>query len=243
MGASTSSYENLNQSLTEVMTSVISRQTANVSSSSVQSNKISGLVVSGNMGAIDQSNVSNINLKMLVSLTTSGDIQSKLIAAVTQKIKENSSPIGYANSQSKISNIVSNVINTNMNSTNINELSANVSQSNEISDVVVLKTGVIDAINQSNASTIVQELTSTMATQITQEIEADTELSNDLELVKSNVLTDLVTNPWAWVSFIFVVIVILIAVGIKLSMRSGEAVTNDATASNKPVTGGYYDYF
>jgi hypothetical protein len=166
MGGSASKTETLTSVMNKTAIEVMIKNSSEVSTSSVQENKIVMANISGSkISGIKQINSAKINTKALSSSTSDGKLQSEMAAALTETIKQESPAIGFSSDKIISKSEIENIVNSELNMESLNKITSSVEQNNEVL-YTGIDTSTIKNIQQKNEAKQIAELVNKMNNKI-----------------------------------------------------------------------------
>src|SRR6185436_17075139 len=175
MGANQSSQEILNNTLNAISMNIMTKNSTAMSGTSVQSNT---LVISGvkdtSIKDFVQSNSSKINVQALMTSVNSGNLQADLFQQLSAAVEQHIPALAVSSdTHQKVTNAVTNAIDSNITTENFANISAHVSQTNTAIFTMVDKS-TFDTITQKNEATLILELANKTTSDIIQNIKSTT---------------------------------------------------------------------
>jgi hypothetical protein len=259
MGAQNSKTEVLKEVLNNVSIDVINRNSSNATGYIDQKNELEIIGNSGgNISGINQINSSIINVSAISESVANGDLQSDLIANITERISQEAPAIGYSANKTEVKSVVSNVINSNITNESIQNITSTIMQSNQIK--IIANTGTdIRYIIQANEAELILELINTTNSEIISKLQTTGALEGDLTqttksfldfglaigfifaglgflfLVGGKQVTTVATNPAFLIALVVIIIIILIAIA-----SSGDDSKDDDSDDDSNFTSNFF---
>ena len=192
MGASQSSSDILQESLTQVSLDVMNSISSSMSSSITQSNELTiDGTIAGNASNNVQSNTASINMQAIIQSAQSGQLQNDLVTKLAQEVKQKSSTLGYSASDVKVKNTIQNIVSNKITNETISKLDANIKQSNRITVTTSGLVGGNLASNiQKNKADTIMTFMSGMSSDIISQLKASNAISGLTTQVTSNPISD-----------------------------------------------------
>ncbi len=216
MGGSESKSVQITRIINETTTNVMAEMSTSVKSATQQSNDLTIKGIRGSsISNITQQNEAKIDISVVESASISGELQSKLSAALKLELEKKASTIGYSASESLTETDIQNIVNTNITSKTVKDVFSGINQSNKlvIEDVVDSQ---VEDISQTNIGKAISKLTS----EVDAEIQASLGIEADVEIkdtqTSSNPYTDTVNALSAALSGsggMMILFLVLIALG------------------------------
>ncbi len=216
MGGSESKSVQITRIINETTTNVMNELSNSAESAIKQSNEINITGLRGtNVSNLTQQNEASIDISIVAKSATTGELQSKLAAALSLELEKKASTIGYSASESLTDTDIQNIINTNITSTTVNKVFSGIDQTNKMT--------IGDAwfsnashISQTNIGQAISKLMSDVDAKIQASlgIEADVEIKDTQ--MSSNPYTDTVNALSAALSGaggMMILFLVLIALG------------------------------
>lgn len=193
MGASQSSSDILQESLTQVSLAVMNSVSSSMTSSITQSNELTiDGTIGGDVSNNTQSNTASINMQAVIQSSQSGQLQTELLNKLSQEVKQKSSTLGYSASDVKVKNVIKNVIENKITNESLTKLSADINQSNKI---IVTSSGLVGGSLtnnlQSNKAETIITFMSGVSTDIVSQLKATNAISGSATQVTSNPISDI----------------------------------------------------
>ena len=211
----------VNDTVSEAIVNSIVR-TGNKSQSSVsQTNTItlSGKITGGD--GIVQSNIANINLSSVVNAAQMGTLQSDIVNDVMTNLKTDKKTLfgGGSSDETRITNIVRNVVNSNITAENMSELQSKVKQGNIIQSTQDFEGKDMGKIEQYNVADLIvkmanntsQEIANALNTSFTSKYSSEDKSKDLLNNATDNIgelgksVLDLFGNPMFIIGIIIVI--------------------------------------
>lgn len=181
MGASQTKADILNQVLNETSIEVLNK---NSTASSGYINQSNDLLIAGNTGGsvsgITQANSAVINVSALQSSVASGNLQSALTAALSSKVAQEGTALGYSASDSKVTNIIQNKVKAAITNENLMTIKNEIQQSNTMKILANTNTDTTMLVQKNEAEMIVK-LVATMNSDIVSELQTSGTVATDLQ--------------------------------------------------------------
>ncbi len=190
MGGGSSKVEIMRKIINETSMKVMVKNSLSTISTTVQNNDIT---IAGNVGGtisdIEQSNKSRISVTALIDSSVSGKLQSDLIAAISESVKQKLPSIGRADLSTKVDSYVRSSVEATITQEALTDIKNQVAQSNSIKILGNDKTSVY-YITQSNESKKVVDLVSKLSSDIIARAQTKAELSTNVEQTQAPVIGD-----------------------------------------------------
>lgn len=179
MGANSSKQEILNETLNEVMINVMTNNSTAISGSVEQINDIS-IVGSNNVSysGFKQLNTSNINVSALAQSKNNSTLQADLISKLSSKVEQVTPLISIgSDSDQRVKNSIKNAITSNITTNNLQNISAQIKQTNRITNIGDSNVSVTNT-SQVSEATLVMKLVNDTTSQIVAAVKAESTLDS-----------------------------------------------------------------
>jgi hypothetical protein len=132
--------------------------------------------------------LSNIDVSAVATAASSGVLQSKLTADITNTLTQQSSGFIYSSNESDVKNIVKNIINTNITTNSVNTAFAGITQSNLMELGNVTDGAIVTDLNQTNIAKAISSLMSKTTSDLQVQLNLTTDITNDTDQKWNNIL-------------------------------------------------------
>lgn len=181
MGGNLSKQTVDNKVLNKIMIEVMTKNSNTISGSIDQTNNME---IVGNtdkvvIHGVEQINSSKINVSALAQSTANNTLQADLISKLSSKVEQANPLIAVgSDTYQTISSAITNAINSNITTENMQNIAAQVKGLNTIK--VIANAGVdVSAVIQKNESSLILELVNKTSSEIVTAVSAKTEVSTD----------------------------------------------------------------
>lgn len=227
MGAGGSNTNQYVQDVTNIVLNVLQKNTANMDAYTNASNSVN---ITGNVTGVkigSQSIVSSMDLTMLLRTDVSASTQNELIDKIVAKTKADTTVAGVTVSNTNVTQIVEKSVANNFRQETIQKL-ANVSI---LANTVNINGNVsnVDVAAANIKIDTVMKFASDIANNIVSELKASTDVSTDVTVKTSTILSDLV-GAWQYIMLGLLVVVVIIVVMI---IKNPDSVTKMADTIGK----------
>jgi hypothetical protein len=211
MGASESKSSKVTDIVNQTTTEVMANISTSAQSSTKQSNKLTiSNIHNSTLSDITQLNESKIVVTAVAEASQSGELQSKLSAALADSLTQNSNAIGYSSSDINIDTAIKNIVSNRITTNSVNEAFSGISQENAL-DIVNINNSKISRISQTNIGEAIATLMSATSTDIVAALGIEAESKTEAEQTTTNPVSSIASAIGAAVGGNMIFILIIIA--------------------------------
>lgn len=217
MGVSQSSVDIIKKIVNDVSVDVLAKNSSSASSSVNQTNDLTIVTTGSTITGSTQSNVNKLDINIISKMVMTGDLQSQLTTAISDKLSQDQNVIGLGLSNTGISTIVNNSVNTSFNVANMSSVTAAINQKNTAT-IIITDSVITELIKQQNTNDSILKVVADMSTQIAQQLVASSETSTDVKISQTNPISAFLSSP-AFIVIVLVLFVLAIVGGILYYMK------------------------